>query len=115
MSSISGSFTIAADVASDTRIVGSPYPVVGTVTLDFTSSSFSGNVVLKKRKINSASSATWKACTYQTSDSTTDIAASTPITGDKTAYVRLDGEELSYTANTVAAGSLAVEWAWSAG
>lgn len=114
MTSIAGSFTVSANSAI-ARITGSPLPVVGTITMDFTSSSFSGEILLKKRRINAASTATWKSCAYQTSDATTDVAAGTVITGDKTAYIRLDGEELGYISQNYTSGSILVEWTWSAG
>lgn len=114
---LSGTFTVSAAVGTTTRITGSPLPVNGTVTLDFTSASFSGTgVTLYKRALLPAAGSgtpTWKQCAYRTA-AAPGTYATTALNADAQVYVDLDGEELGYQAGYTS-GSLTCEWRWSAG
>lgn len=107
----SGSVTLDGD--GDVRIAHSPFPIVGTVTMTLTGDTWTGDIIPKKRVIMSTQAI--RACTYQTADSTTDIAAGTAITGDEEVYVRCDAEQIYVTVENHSAGTMLLEWAWSAG
>jgi len=111
---IEGEFTVTGD--GEVVLTTAPFPVVGTVTIDFNVASLSADVVPKIRGRN-AGAVSAKGCIYQRSNSNTDIAADVPLddTTDGIYYVRLDGTRLSLVTTNYVSGSASGTWSWSQG
>ena len=111
---IEGEFTIDAD--GEYVLTTAPFPVVGTVTLDFNVASLSADVVPKLRGRN-AGAVSAKDTIYQRSNSNTDIAAGVALdsTTNGVYYVRLDGTRLSLVVTNYVSGSASGTWSWSQG
>jgi len=94
-----------------------PFPVVGTVTIDFNPSSLSADVVPQIRGRNAGAGVSAKNTIYQRSSSGTDIAEGTALDAatDGVYYVRLDGTRLVLTVSNYVSGSASGTWSWSQG
>lgn len=108
-----GTLTLTAN--GDYRVAATTLPVVGTLTVEFTSNSWdAGGAIVPQVRLADGAGA-WNNTIYQVPGTSGDIAAGTTITGNKLIYVRLDGTELNLNVSGFVSGSMTVNWKWGAG